>query len=213
MHAVFILLANLLTPFGAVVAITLAVRAALHPLTRAAVRGERAKLRLAPKLAELQRRHAKNPTRAAEESLALHRAEGVSPFAGLLPVLAQAPIIFLLYRAVAAEGAGTLLGQHLVSGAAPLFALVLAGVAVVAWLTSRRTAMLMRTTATPSPAIAATAGGTPNSAALLGRLSRVLPYTTLVFAAFVPMAIAVYLLTSTGWTLVENTLLRRGLPG
>jgi len=48
---------------------------------------------------------------------------------------------------------------------------------------------------------------------LLGRLSRVLPYTTLVFAAFVPMAIAVYLLTSTGWTLVENTLLRRGLPG
>ena len=213
MHAVFILLANLLTPFGAVVAITLAVRAALHPLTRAAVRGERAKLRLAPKLAELQRRHAKNPTRAAEESLALHRAEGVSPFAGLLPVLAQAPIIFLLYRVVAAEGAGTLLGQHLVSGAAPLFALVLAGVAVVAWLTSRRTAMLMRTIATPSPAIAATAGGTQNSAALLGRLSRVLPYTTLVFAAFVPMAIAVYLLTSTGWTLVENTLLRRGLPG
>lgn len=213
MHAVFILLANLLTPFGAVVAITLAVRAALHPLTRAAVRGERAKLRLAPKLAELQRRHAKNPTRAAEESLALHRAEGVSPFAGLLPVLVQAPIIFLLYRAVAAEGAGTLLGQHLVSGAAPLFALVLAGVAVVAWLTSRRTAMLMRNSATPSPAIAATAAGTPNSAALLGRLSRVLPYTTLVFAALVPMAIAVYLLTSTGWTLVENTLLRRGLPG
>jgi YidC/Oxa1 family membrane protein insertase len=208
MHAVLILLANLLTPFGAVVAITLAVRAALHPLTRAAVRGERAKLRLAPKLAELQRRHAKNPTRAAEESLALHRAEGVSPFAGMLPVLAQAPIIFLLYRAVAAEGAGTLLGQHLFSGAAPLFALVLAGVAVVAWLTSRRTAMLVRTTATPSPTPAAGA-----QSALLGRLSRVLPYTTLVFAAFVPMAIAVYLLTSTSWTLVENTLLRRGLPG
>jgi YidC/Oxa1 family membrane protein insertase len=213
MHAIFILLANLLTPFGAVVVITLAVRAALHPLTRAAVRGERAKLRLAPKLAELQRRHAKNPTRAAEETLALHRAEGVSPFAGLLPVLAQAPIIFLLYRAVAAEGAGTLLGQHLVSGAAPLFALVLAGVAVVAWLTSRRTAMLMRTTATPSPAKAVTTGGTANSAALVGKVSRVLPYTTLVFAAFVPMAIAVYLLTSTSWTLVENTLLRRGLPG
>jgi YidC/Oxa1 family membrane protein insertase len=209
MHAVFTLLANLLTPFGAIVAITLAVRAALHPLTRAAVRGERAKLRLAPKLAELQRRHAKNPAKAAEESLALHRAEGVSPFAGLLPVLAQAPVFFLLYRAVAAEGAGTLLGQHLLSGAAPLFALVLAGVAVVAWLTSRRTATLMRTTATLSRSSAAASSG----AGLLGKLSRVLPYTTVAFAAFVPMALAVYLLTSASWTLVENTLLRRGLPG
>ena len=207
MHAVFTLLANLLTPFGAVVAITLAVRAALHPLTRAAVRGERARLRLAPRLAELQRRHAKNPVRAAEESLALHRAEGVSPFAGLLPVLAQAPVFFLLYRAVAAEGAGNLLGQHLISGAAPLFALVLAGIAMVAWLTSRRTAMLMRTTAALAPSPAAASTG------VLGRLTRVLPYTTVAFAAFVPMALAVYLLTSTSWTLVENTLLRRGLPG
>src|SRR5690348_6722960 len=159
MHAVFATLANLLTPFGAIVAITLIVRAALHPLTRAAVRGERAKLRLAPKLAELQRRHAKNPAKAAEESLALHRAEGVSPFAGFLPVLAQAPVIFLLYRAVAAEGAGTMLGLHLVSAAAPVFALVLAGVAVVAWLTSRRTAMLMRTSATMSPTATAGAQG------------------------------------------------------
>jgi YidC/Oxa1 family membrane protein insertase len=48
---------------------------------------------------------------------------------------------------------------------------------------------------------------------LLGRLTRVMPYTTVAFAAFVPMALAVYLLTSTSWTLVENTLLRRGLPG
>jgi YidC/Oxa1 family membrane protein insertase len=208
MHAVFTMLANVLTPFGAIVAITLIVRAALHPLTRAAVRGERAKLRLAPKLADLQRRHAKNPAKAAEESLALHRAEGVSPFAGFLPVLAQAPVIFLLYRAVAAEGAGTMLGLHLVSAAAPVFALVLAGVAAVAWLTSRRTAMLMRTNATMSPTT--TTGG---QAGLLARLPRVLPYTTLAFAAFVPMAIAVYLLTSTSWTLVENTLLRRGLPG
>jgi YidC/Oxa1 family membrane protein insertase len=203
MHAIFTSLATLLTPLGAVIAVTLAVRAALHPLTRAAVRGERARMRLAPKLAELRRRHAKNPTKAAEESLALHRAAGVSPFAGLLPALAQAPVFIVLYRLVATNGTGSLLGQHLLSGAAPWFALLLAGIAVVAWLTSRRTAMLMRTTAALNPV---PAGG-------LGRLPRLLPYTTVVAAAFVPMALAVYLLTSTTWTLVENTLLRRGLPG
>ena len=195
MHAVFAMLAGVLTPFGAIVIITLAVRAALHPLTRAAVRGERARMRLAPKLRDIQRRHAKDPRKASEATLALHRAEGVSPFAGILPVLAQVPFFFLLYRMVAGEGAGTLLGAHLVGPAAPLFLALLAGIAVVAWLTSRRTAMLMRTTAT------------------VAKLPRVLPYTTVVAAAFVPMALAVYLLTSTAWTLVENTLLRRGLPG
>jgi len=195
MHAVFAMLAAVLTPFGAVVALTLAVRAALHPLTRAAVRGERARLRLAPKLRDIQRRYAKDPRTAAEATLALHRAEGVSPFAGILPALAQAPFFFLLYRMVAGEGAGTLLGAHLLGPAAPLFLAVLAAIALVAWLTSRRTAMLMPSTAK------------------VGKLPRVLPYTTVVGAAFVPMALAVYLLTSTAWTLVENTLLRRGLPG
>lgn len=203
MHAVFALLASVLTPFGAVVAVTLAVRAALHPLTRAAVRGERARMRLAPKLTEISRRHAKDPVKAAEESLALHRAEGVSPFAGLLPVLAQAPVFILLYKVVAGEGAGTLLSQHLLSSAAPWFIALLAGIAVVAWLTARRTGMLMRTNAALNPA----------PAGILGRVSRVLPYTTVVAAAFVPMALAVYLLTSTAWTLVENTVLRRGLTG
>jgi YidC/Oxa1 family membrane protein insertase len=215
MHAVFTMLAAVLTPFGAVIAVTLAVRAALHPLTRAAVRGERARMRLAPKLAELRRRHAKDPARAAEETLALHRSEGVSPFAGLLPVLAQAPVFFLLYRLVAREEAGTMLGQHLLGSVAPLFLLVLAGIAAVAWLTSRRTAALARTNAALNPPLGESANPSadPQLAGVLSRLPRVLPYTTVVAAAFVPMALAVYLLTSTSWTLVENTLLRRGLPG
>jgi YidC/Oxa1 family membrane protein insertase len=161
---------------------------------------------LAPKLRDIQRRHAKDPRKAAEASLALHKAEGVSPFAGFLPVLAQAPFFFLLYRVVAGQGAGTLLSAHLLSSAAPLFVALLAGIAAVAWLTSRRTAMLMRVVPNPVPS-----GGATSRA--IAKLSRVLPYSTVVAAAFVPMALAVYQLTSTAWTLVENTLLRRGLPG
>jgi YidC/Oxa1 family membrane protein insertase len=211
MHAFFTMLANVLTPFGAIVAITLAVRAALHPLTRAAVRGERTRMRLAPKLADIQRKHRKDPRKAAEESLALHKAEGVSPFAGLLPVLAQAPLLILLYHLVSGAGVGTLLGAHLFSpAAAPLFLTLLAGIGVVAWLTSRRTGLLLRTNAAVNPA---GSNGPLGSLGSLGKLPRILPYTTVVAAAFVPMALAVYLLTSTAWTLVENTLLRRGLPG
>ncbi|NKF33220.1 YidC/Oxa1 family membrane protein insertase, partial [Pseudomonas sp. BGM005] len=44
-----------------------------------------------------QRRHKKNPERLQKEMLELYRRENTSPFAGMLPVLAQAPVVGLLY--------------------------------------------------------------------------------------------------------------------
>jgi YidC/Oxa1 family membrane protein insertase len=37
-----------------------------------------------------------------------------------------------------------------------------------------------------------------------GALIRVLPYLTVVIAAFVPLAAGIYLIVSTGWTLAER---------
>jgi YidC/Oxa1 family membrane protein insertase len=200
----FAALAALLTPVGgaaaAIVVLTLAVRAALHPLTRRAVRGERARLKLAPKLADLRRRRAGDPARLAEESMALYRAAGVSPFAGLLPVLAQAPVFIVLFNIF--KGQTGALGVHLLSGGHTLvFMALLAGLTGVAWLTSRRSAMLIR------------ANPPAETSGLMARLPRILPYTTVASGLFLPMALVIYLLTSTTWSLVENTLLRRGLPG
>jgi YidC/Oxa1 family membrane protein insertase len=204
-HA-FAALATLLIPLGgpaaAIVVLTLAVRAALHPLTRRAVRGERARLRLTPQLAALRRRHAGNPARLAEESMALYRAAGVSPLAGLLPVLAQAPAFILLFNIFA--GQAGVLGEHLFSGEHGLvFLALLAGLTAVAWLTSRRAAMLTRANASLT--------GSPAPSGLVVRLPRILPYATVASGLVLPMALVVYLLTSTAWTLVENTVLRRGL--
>jgi len=39
----------------------------------------------------------------------------------------------------------------------------------------------------------------------------VLPYFTVVVAAFVPLAAGVYLLTTTAWTLAERALVQRTL--
>jgi YidC/Oxa1 family membrane protein insertase len=53
---------------------------------------------------------------------------------------------------------------------------------------------------------------TPAAAgALIARLPRILPYATVASALVLPMALVIYLLTSTAWTLVENMVLRRGL--
>jgi YidC/Oxa1 family membrane protein insertase len=47
-----------------------------------------------------------------------------------------------------------------------------------------------------------------------GLLTRVLPYVTVVIAAFAPLAAAIYLLTTVAWTLAERRLfLRRTLSG
>lgn len=218
-HAALLALAGFLEPVAgtlaaalAIVLVTLAVRAALIPLGVLQVRAEVARRRLAPKIAELRRRH-KNPETVQRKTLELYQREGVSPFAGLWPALAQVPIVSVLYGvAVSAQLNGhpnelltqTLFGAPLGLSfpgmwASPSLALfvpvvLLAVMAVVAWFTRRQTLRL----------------ADPTGSGVTGALSW-LSFTTVVIAAFVPLAAALYLTVSTTWTFVERTLLRRRL--
>jgi len=60
-----------------------------------------------------------------------------------------------------------------------------------------------------APSAPAAQGGA--AASLPAALARVLPYFTVVVAAFVPLAAGVYLLTTTAWTLAERVLVQRAL--
>ncbi len=98
-------LADLLQPlFGAsaaaaaIVLFTALVRLLVHPLSRAAARGQKARTELQPKIAELRKKHAKNPEKLQRAVLELHAEEKVSPLAGCLPGLFQLPAFFLLYH-------------------------------------------------------------------------------------------------------------------
>jgi YidC/Oxa1 family membrane protein insertase len=183
------------------------------------VRAEIARRRLAPKLADLQRRWKKNPEKLQTATMKLYRDEGVSPFAGIWPALAQVPIVSVLYGvAVSAQLNGhpnellaeTLFGAPLgmslpTLAATPTLALLvpvalLAVMAVVAWFTRRQTLRL----ATTAPAAEGPLAG------MTGTLSW-LSFTTVLIAAFVPLAAALYLTVSTTWTYLERTLLRRRL--
>lgn len=210
-------LASALSPVGgtvaAIVVLTLAVRLALHPLTRAAVRGERVRARLAPRLAELRKRHGSDYVRLSRETQSLYHAERVSPFVGVLPLLVQLPMIFVLYR-VFAHGDGPLAAAHLFGvslhahlltslgsgGALVVFGVVLAVLAVIAWGNARRSAMIARVAAVPI------------AAGAVGALGRIAPYFLLISGIILPLAAGIYLVTTSAWSLAENTLLRRGLP-
>ncbi|MFJ5552864.1 YidC/Oxa1 family membrane protein insertase [Streptomyces sp. NPDC093225] len=109
------LLARLLDPLlgasataAGIVLLTLLVRAGLHPLTRAAFRGERARAALAPRVAELRKRYAgpRHAERLRRELTSLHAEAKVSPFAGLLPMLVQLPVFFVMYRVFSSAEVG-----------------------------------------------------------------------------------------------------------
>ncbi|WP_221355912.1 YidC/Oxa1 family membrane protein insertase [Streptomyces beigongshangae] len=222
----------------AIVLFTAFVRLLVHPLSRASARGQRARAALQPRIAELRRKHGKNPERLQKAVLELHAAEKVSPLSGCLPGLLQLPAFFLLYHLFSTsrigDEANALLAHRLfaaplgerwadalgdggVLGAQGIVYLGLfAVVAVVATFSYRRTKLTMAAGA--AEAAGAVGGGQDGQGQVpgLGVITKVMPlmsFFTLVTVAFVPLAAALYVVTSTTWSAVERAVLYRDMPG
>ncbi|QCR45087.1 preprotein translocase [Curtobacterium sp. SGAir0471] len=204
----------------AVVALTLGVRIVLVPLSVLQVRAERDRRRLAPQLAALRRRYGTDNRRLQEAVQRLYTSERVSPLAGCLPVLAQAPVLSLVYalftHASIAGAANTLLDATLVGiplghtllavVTSPLWShawvvLVLLAVLAVAVEVSRRAAAHWNPVEAPGP-------GQPG-AGIATASARWAPFVSVVFAAVVPLAATLYVVTSAVWALGERAVLRR----
>jgi YidC/Oxa1 family membrane protein insertase len=203
----------------ALILLTLLARAALLPFAVSVLRSERAKRALAPELERIRRRHAKDPARQLKEVQAAHRNAGISPLAGLLPGLAQAPAMLVIYRlcrtpmiqgAHNALLAAQIFGAPLAGSAtatmasaglltAPTLAVVLlvSALIAVAALSSQQQVRRLRQAAT---------GELPASQILI---ARVLPFGTALAALVVPLAVSIYLLTSTAWQVGERAVLPR----
>ncbi|MEU7056278.1 membrane protein insertase YidC [Streptomyces sp. NPDC046197] len=228
-------LADLLQPLfhasaaaAAIVLFTALVRLLVHPLARAAARGQRARAALQPRIAELRRKYRKDPEKLNKAVLELHTEEKVSPLSGILPSLLQLPAFFLLYRLFsgsAGGGTGGLLGHRLF--AAPLSGrwadvladgqafgaagLVYAGLfAVVGAVATFNYLRTRRTTADGGAlAVAGDAGDQVPGLGAVGKVMPFLSFFTLVTVAVVPLAAALYVVTSTTWSAVERAVLYR----
>ncbi|WP_405569941.1 YidC/Oxa1 family membrane protein insertase [Streptomyces sp. NBC_01167] len=225
-------LADLLQPLfhasataAAIVLFTALVRLAVHPLSRAAARGQKAKARLSPQIAELRKKHGKNPERLQKAMLELHTKEKVSPLSGCLPSLLQLPAFFLMYHLFSSSRIGGepngLLGHTLFDaplgdrwadalahggvfgGAGLVYVVLFAVVTGVAIFNFRRTKRQMA--ASPLPQ-----GDTPGMGAMM-KIMPLMSFATLITVAVVPLAAALYVVTSTAWTAVERTVLYRDM--
>lgn len=201
----------------AILILTGLVRALLVPVGVSQVKAEGTRRRLYPQLIELQRRHRKDPVTLQQKTAELYRAENSSQFAGFLPALAQAPVlsvVYTLFVRTSIDGhANALLDHQLFSaplggsflqigadgiGSILVYLVLFAVLAMVAAI-SRHIALRLQLI---DPAA-------PTSAATLTRALSWLPFATIVFAAIVPLAAALYLAASATWTLGERMLLRR----
>ena len=97
----FVFLATI-WPFGdnvafAVVAITVLIRVALLPFSRATIKNQQVMHHIQPELKRLQGEHKGDQAKIAQETMALYRRHGMNPASGCLPALAQLPILIVLF--------------------------------------------------------------------------------------------------------------------
>jgi YidC/Oxa1 family membrane protein insertase len=86
-----------LTWGGAIIALTVATRALLVPLTYKSLKGMRALQALQPRIKEIQAKYKNDRQRMQQEMMNFYKENKVNPFASCVPLLAQAPIFLTLF--------------------------------------------------------------------------------------------------------------------
>lgn len=210
----------------AIILLTVAVRTLLIPVGVSQAKAQVARARLAPRIADLNRRYRDQPQVLRERMMQVYAEEGANPAAGCLPMLAQMPVLMAVYglfiQPVINESPNRLLDYslagvplntgllaeiasgNLTPGMGAVFAILIALIGVVAHLTRRLLPLPAPQTGTDGPA------GTdlPGMSRVLGYM----PFVTAIIAAVVPLAAGLYLATTSAWTLGERLVLARRYP-
>ena len=205
----------------AVVLVTLVVKIVIMPLSLRAVHTQRRMKLIEPQLKELKEKHKDDKQRQAKEMMALYKEHNVRPFASILGILIQLPIIIALYLvfsreslteanisllysfvAVPAQISPLFLGIFAISGAS----LILAIIAALAQFAHAYVSI-------PVPQAAAK-GAKPSATEDFGRMMAIqaryfLPLMIGVIAYVTSGAIALYFITSSLVGLLQEFVVRR----
>ncbi len=81
----------------AIIALTVATRALLIPLTYKQLKGMRALQALQPQLKEIKEKYKNDQQRMQQEMMAFYKENKVNPFASCIPLIAQLPVFITLF--------------------------------------------------------------------------------------------------------------------
>jgi YidC/Oxa1 family membrane protein insertase len=82
----------------AIVGLVIVIRIALIPLFVKQIKAQRGLQILQPEIKKLQAKYKDDKQKLSEEMMKLYKDTGTNPFSSCLPILAQAPIFFALFR-------------------------------------------------------------------------------------------------------------------
>lgn len=191
----------------AIIALTVAVKLALWPLTHASFRSQKALQALQPKLDELKGRHGADKEALAKATMELYASEKVNPLSSCLPVLLQLPVLFALYavlqNGLKAEGLSSLYPFVANPGTidATLFGLLdlTAKNVPLALVTGAATYAQIRmfSTARPKPPVAPGAKDEDMLAAMNKSMTYTMPVMTAVIGIGLPAGLLIYWVTNT----------------
>jgi len=96
---------------GAIIALTISVRALLIPLTYKQLKGMRALQALQPQLKEIQEKYKNDKQRMQQEVMRFYQENKVNPFASCVPLLAQIPVFITLFYVLQNDLRADICGQ------------------------------------------------------------------------------------------------------
>lgn len=195
----------------AIIAMTVAVRAVLLPLSLKTARSQRAMAEIAPQIEKIKEQHKGNSTAQSEEVMKLYKERGINPLAGCIPLIIQLPILIGVYRVFLnifkpetlqllygfiphpATVNHVMLGLLDISKSSPVLA-VLAG---IAQFFQARTSMANQ------------GAGSSQAAAMGKQMMYFLPIMIVVVSWNLPAGLAVYWIATSVWSIGEQLYLQR----
>lgn len=97
----------------AVIALTIVVRLLLYPSSRKAIISQMKLKELQPEAEAIAKEYKDNRDERAKKTLELYRKKGVNPFAPIIPLFLQLPIIITLYYIFAGSGLPAIKAEYL----------------------------------------------------------------------------------------------------
>jgi YidC/Oxa1 family membrane protein insertase len=201
-----------------IVMLTVAVRIVLIPLTVKQVRSTRAMQELAPEIKKLQAKHKNDRQKLTEETMKLYQERGFNPMAGCWPLLAQMPFFFALYHVIYSDN---LSGEPNILRGKSFFGVPLEdhwlgldwahrfgsvdGLVILGLIL----AMSLTTYISQKQLLSRQGASAPPQQQML---IKILPFTFLVFAINVPLAIIIYWVTTNLWSMGQQYVLLRNAP-
>src|SRR6476469_1174508 len=192
---------------GAIIALTIFVRALLIPLTYKQLKGMRALQALQPQIKEIQAKYKNDKQRMQQEMMRFYQENKVNPFASCIPLIAQLPVFITLFYVLRHELPSVIGCEagHCGSEASFLFINDLTAKAHGAELivllvlyvgTQLFSGMVMAVTADKSQ----------------GTMMMVLPFIFVPFVINFPAGLVLYLITTNFWTIGQQYVVQRVIP-